>query len=375
MLSLKETKDMKEMKDSLQDYLLKVVDETDEDEDQGNDKKIKTYIIESNIDAPEKISHTPKNSIIKKTDNPNLKIIYLPEIRIKKGTEKQLIYLDSSDPRFWLLHTNVGSTKMRGFVNELVNRNNSQLDFAWFASNFLENKCDIGIGEGFGLKYQNSFLNGSDLVDDGPIRRFSMLFWGGKPQDVLGGLKTNPGLVSGVNLSRVKRLFKTEDGYVKENISREGQFTLTKGDSIDSHFLAVDNVKMKYESIINTIENDYRINFTTSEQGYSIKGTYSVIKLERKIENFKLFLDHILSGNKPFRIIGLPSEITSDFANVFAIDLHTNHKFNMEITPNAIRVYLYKDSCGNVLTRLMTNLQQYYDSQIKLMVNGNEQLI
>ncbi len=39
MLSLKETKDMKEMKDSLQDYLLKVVDEADEDEDKGMIKK------------------------------------------------------------------------------------------------------------------------------------------------------------------------------------------------------------------------------------------------------------------------------------------------------------------------------------------------
>ncbi len=193
MLSLKETKDMKEMKDSLQDYLLKVVDEADEDEDQGNDKKIKTYIIESNIDAPEKISYTPKNTVIKKTDNPNLKIIYLPEIHLKKSrTEKQLIYLDSSDPRFWLLHTNVGSTRMRGFVNELVIRNNSQLDFAWFASNFLENKCDIGIGEGFGLKYQNSFLNGSDLMEDGPIRRFSMLFWGGKTSGCIGGFENKP---------------------------------------------------------------------------------------------------------------------------------------------------------------------------------------
>ncbi len=376
MSSLKETKDMKEMKEGLQNYLLKIVDGDQENEDQGNDKKIKTYIIESNISSPGSISHIPKYSVIKTTDNPNLKIIHLPDNRLKKGhTEKQLIYLDSSDPRFWLLHTNIGSTKMHAFVNEFVLANNSQLDFSWFASNFLENKCAIGQGEGFGLKYENSFLNGTDFLDEGPLRRFSMLFWGGRPKDVLDGLKTNPGLVSGVSLSRVKRIFRTDDGYVKENISRDGQFTLTKGDSIDSHLLAVDNVKMQYESIIQTIENDYRINFTTTENGYNINGTYSVIKLERKIDNFKIFLDHLLSGNQPFRILGLPNTVTKDFASVFAIDLHTNHKFNMEITPNAIRIYLYKNSCGNVLTRLMTNLQQFYDSQIKLMGSDNEQLI
>ena len=367
---------MKEMKEDLQNYLLKIVDEDQENEEQGNDKKIKTYIIESNISSPSNVSHIPKYSVIKTTDNPNLKIIHLPDIQPKKGrSEKQLIYLDSSDPRFWLLHTNIGSKRMQYFVNEFVLENNSQLDFSWFASNFLENKCAIGKGEGFGLKYENSFLNGSDFLDEGPIRRFSMLFWGGRPKDVLDGLKTNPGLVSGVSLSRVKRIFRTEDGYVKENISRDGQFTLTKGDSIDSHLLAVDNVKMQYESIIQTIENDYRINYTSTENGYNVKGTYSVIKLEKRIDNFKIFLDHLLSGNQPFRIFGLPNKVTKDFASVFAIDLHTNHKFNMEISPNSIRIYLYKNSCGNVLTRLMTNLQQFYDSQITLRGSDNEQLI
>ena len=376
MSTLKESKDMMEMKDSLQNYLLKVVDNEEESEEQNNDKKIKTYIIESNISDPEKVAHFPKYSAIKSTDNKNLNIIHLPDIQLKRGhREKQLIYLDSSDPRFWLLHTNIGSKKMQTFVNEFILTNNSQLDFSWFASNFLENDCSIGRGEGFGLKYQNSFLSDGNPVDEEPLRRFSMLFWGGRPNDVLNGLKGNEGLVSGVSLSRVKQIFTTEDGYVKENISRDGKFTLTKGNSIDSHLLAVDKVKMQYESIIQTIENDYRINFTNTENGYSLKGTYSVIRLKKKIDNLDIFLDHLLSGNKPFRIFGLRNTVTSNFVSVFAIDLHTNHKFNMEITPESIRVYLYKNSCGNVLTRLMTNLQQFYDSQILLMGCDDEQLI
>jgi hypothetical protein len=269
----------------------------------------------------------------------------------------------------------MGSNKMQAFVNELVLANNSQLDFSWFASNFLENECAIGQGEGFGLKYENTFLASTVFLDDGPLRRFSMLFWGGKPTDVLVGLKSNPGLVSGVSLSRVKQIFRTDAGYVKESISRDGRFTLTKGDSFDSHLLAVDKVKEKYEKIIKTIENDYRINFVKTDKGYTLDGTYSVIKLNKKIDNFELFLKHFLSGTNPFRIFGLPNDVTDKFANVFAIDLHTNHKFNMEVTRDSIRIYLYKNSCGNVLTRLMANLQQFYDSQITLMGCDNEQLI
>jgi hypothetical protein len=123
------------------------------------------------------------------------------------------------------------------------------------------------------------------------------------------------------------------------------------------------------------LENDYRINISSKENGYGIKGTYSVIKFKKKIENIEFFLDHLLSGNQPFRIFGLPNNVTKNFASVFALDLHTNHKFNMEVSEDAIRIYLYKNSCGNVLTRLMTNLQQFYDSQITLMGCNDEQLI
>lgn len=372
MSTLKESKDMKEMKEGLQNYLLKVVDEDQEDEEKGNDKKIKTYILESNISSAENITHFPKYAKIKSTDNPNLKIFYLG---FRHQLESEIAYLDSSDSRFWLLHSSTGSKNIQQFVNELVLANNSQLDFAWFASNFLENKCAIGIGEGFGLKYENSFIENGNSIDENTLRRFSMLFWGGRPTDVLTGLKNNPGLVSGVNLSRMKQIFKTDDGYVKESISRDGKFTLTKGDSIDSHLLAVDTIKNRYSQVIQTLERDYRINISNKENGYNVKGTYSVIILQKKIENVELFLNHFISGNQPFRIFGLPKVVTKNFASIFAIDLHTYHKFNMEITQDSIRVYLYKNSCGNLLTRLMTNLQQYYDSQTKLMGCDDEQLI
>jgi hypothetical protein len=173
MLSLKETRDMKEMKEGFQNYLLKIVDEDQEDEDRGNDKKIKTYIIESNISSPEKIASLPKYSVIKSTDNPCLNLINLS---FSHQIDTELVYLDSSDSRFWLLHTTGGSKHIHQFVNDLVSINNSQLDYAWFASNFLENKCAIGTGEGFGLKYENTFLENSDSVNDSALRRFSMLF-------------------------------------------------------------------------------------------------------------------------------------------------------------------------------------------------------
>jgi len=360
---------MKEMRDALQDYLGKIVEEESEEE-KKNDKKIKTYIIESNITDPRRISKYPSNAQIKSTEDKNLFLIDIPH-----QLGHQTIYLDSSDPRFWLLHTGSASGEVHDFIFKLVTENKSQLDYSWFSSNFLENKCGIGTGEGFGLKYENSFLKDSEELENGHLRKFSMLFWGGKPTEVLDGLKTNENLVSGVSLSRIKRIFKTEDGFVKESVSREGKFTLTKGDSINSHFLAVDKIKTKYADIISRIENDYRINYTPTEVGFKINGTYALIELKKPIEDLALFVERLLSCTHPFRVFGIPEFIDKDFVKISAVDLHTYDRFNMEISSNFIRIFLYKKSCGNVLTRLMTNLQQYYDSQIKLTGCDDEQLL
>lgn len=367
---LKEVKNTKEMKDTLQDYLQKINEEEPDEEEKKNNKKIKTYIIESNIDAPLKIKHLPMGAGLIKTEASNLTLVRIPH-----NYGHDLIYVDSSDKRFWLLHTGCESSRIGEFINELVTTNKSQLDFSWFSSNFLEKKCNIGTGEGFGLKYENSFLEGEAESRENYLRSFSMLFWGGKPSEVLVGLKNNENLVSGVTLSRVKQIFRTEAGYVKESISREGKFTLTKGDSFDSHLLAVDKVKTMYASVISTLEEDYRINYSPTETGYHIRGTYSLIELKKPIENMHKFVEKMFACTQPFRIFGIPQFVEENFVKIAAVDLHTYDKFNLEITPDYIRIFLHDRSCANVVTRLMTNLQHYYDSQIKLIGCDNDQLI
>ncbi len=369
MSGLAEVKNMKEMRESLQDYLLKTTDE-EEEEEKKNDKKIKTYIIESNIRHPKEIPTLPNKAQLSETSDQNLVLMKIPT-----NLGYETIYFDASDPRFWLAHTTSESGEVADFINKLVTHNHSFLDYSWFSSNFLERKCDIGYGAGFGLKFENSFLKNGDDQDEKYLKRFSMLFWGGRPSEVLTGLKNNPGLVSGVTLSRVKRVLKTEAGYVKETIYHNGKFTLTKGDSIDSHFLAIDQVKNKYADLINRIEKDYRINYKKTDAGFKVEGTYSLIRFQKRIEDLNLFLKNFVSCTKPFRLFGIPQFVDKDFVKISAVDLHTYDKFNMEISPDYIRVFLYKQSCGNILTRLMTNLQHFYDSQIELVGCDDEQLI
>lgn len=360
---------MKEMKDTLQAYLLKT-ENLPEDDEKGNEKKIKTYIIESNISDPGKIKKTPKNTHFSKTEDPKLFQISVPS-----DHQTEMLYFDCSDPRFWLVHSAGKSDTIKNFIKEIVTSNRSYLDYSWYSSNFLENNCKIGHGTGFGIRYENSFLKNETEVDEKYLRRFSMLFWGGRPSDVLVGLKSNSELVSGVTLSSVRRILKTEAGFVKESIGHKGTFLLTKGDSIDSHLLAVDNVKNEYSNLISNIEQNYRINYLQTDSGVKVNGTYSLIKFGKRIEDLDFFLKNFVSCTNPFRLFGLPQFVDKDFVKVSAVDLHNYHKFNMELTPDYIRIFLYPGGCGNVIARLMTNLQHYYDSQVKLIGCDDEQLI
>ncbi|VVB54964.1 Uncharacterised protein [uncultured archaeon] len=364
--------DMRSMKESLQAYLSKTpAEEDDEEEEKGNDNKVKTYIVESNIDDPRRIEYWPLESKLNGTTDSNLWTVNIPT----NSSDDLFLFLDTTDPRFWLFHTYGKSKPVQDFIDKLITQDRSKLDYSWFASNFLENRCNIGVGTGFGLKYFNSFLENTEEIEEKGLHRFSMLFWGQQPSQVLAGLKGNQVLVSGVALSRIKRIFKTQDGYVKENIHSNGQFTLTKGDSIDSHFLAVDKVKNQYSQLIEKIENNYRIQYQSTDSGFRIKGTYVVIEFTKKIENMGLFIKNFLSCTQPFRLFGIPRIESETFVKVAAVDLHTYDKFNMEITPESIRLFLDQESCGNVITRLMTNLQHYYDSQIVIKGCNDEQIL
>lgn len=371
MAPLRDARNLKEMAEGLQAYLLKVTEEEGEEtaEERKNDRKIKTYLIESNIQSPEGLADLPMSASLTKTEDPRLMLLRIPHRH-----DQDLCYVDSSNPRFWSLHTNAESGLMDAFVEQMISRSKSHLDNAWFSSDFLEGKCNLGVGEGFGLRYQNTFANEVEGIEEKRLRSFSMLFWGGNPKDVLERLRSTANLASGVTLSRVKQVFRTEHGYVKENISGDGKFTLTKGNSFESHLLLLDKIKASYQQLISKLESEYRIRHETTDYGLKVRGTYCTIRLGREIEDLEKFLDELAGCTLPFRIFGMCDFVDREFAKVAAVDLHTSHKFNMEVAPTFIRVFLSQESCGNVVTRLLANLQQFYDSQTQLIGYDNERI-
>lgn len=345
---------------------------SEEQEDEFKiDRRPKSYIIESNIGKDVNINkNIPLNVSINDTDDSLLKIF-----KIESEVEHCLFYLDMSDPRFWFLHSVDSSSITDRLIGHLVNYNPSFLDFPWFSSDNLEKISKLGKETGFNLKFDNKFIKKTDESYDNKLQQISMRFWGGHSIKVIQNLKQDNNLKQGIALSALGLKYKTDAGFIKTNISSKGKFVAMKGDSVESYFNLINKVKENYKFLLTNIEENYRINYEHKENGFKLSGGYTIIEFKRKIENIEDFTNILTSCSQPFRLWGIWNLIEKNYIKINGIDLHTNHKINMELTPDWMRIFLPKESCGNVIARLFTNLQNHFDSQIKLRGNDDGKIM
>lgn len=337
-----------------------------EDEDLDFRKKLKTYVIESNI--PEVTASSIKGFFqVADTEDTSLKIL-----KANLSVNNQLrFYLDVSDKRFWKLHSLYDSTITEDIIKKMVEQNYSKLDFLWLSSNLLEKYVELGKQTGFGVKFKNKFSINKDEED---IQDISMRFWGGGARDVIRDLRENDRLVKGISLSSIGINHSVQGGFTKENITNSGKFTVIKGNSIDSHFGIVEKIKQNYSEKISLIENQ-RISIEKNGVGLTFKGASLFIDFSKPLEDVPRFTERLISATTPFRLAGTKEILTKDHVRVFVLDLHSNDLLTLEITPNWIGIALGHNSCGNVVMRLLTNIQTHLTSQVKLMSGENERII
>lgn len=327
---------------------------------------LKTYIIESNT-SPQKIrnslDYAGYTTSIQETEE---KTLFTLQVANKKNIDKKEqkpinFYLDAFDPRFWLLHTTGKSTTTDAIIKRTINMLANGLDHPWFTRTFLEQTAEKSIFRGLSIRYDDIFIRD----EESPIKQLSMKLWGTAASEVLQTLKNNPKLSHSISISGVGIRRSYDDNFVIDDINYWGKFT-AKGTSIDGHLQILSELKSKYSATLHFIEEEFCIERTFTGAGYSFKGHPMTITLSKDIENLEGFTDELTSSKKPFRIWGIKNILDKDFIKVVGIDLHHKDKLGLEITPNWIRVYLDKGACGNTVMRLLTYIQQYYDSEAKL---------
>lgn len=288
------------------------------------------------------------------------------EIRLKH--ERLVVYVDFTNPRYWLLHSMASSNAMDRLVKKFVSRGPA-VDRAWLPADMLERVSRMGSFRGLGLDYDRSVIPDVDFDSSrAPVEVLKMQLWGNKASDILRILRQESAFPHATTLSKVKVKFQVEghsDGdFCLDDIKYDGKVT-ARGTSFQSHIALVSHIYEMYAKRIRHLEERYALRPFERDGCLSLHGEPINFLFDPPIMNLEIFCESVFSCGPPFRLWGVPVRLSEDFYRVQAVDLHAGNPLQFEIAPDFLRLYLPAGSCGNTVLRLYTNLQHHYDSLIR----------
>jgi hypothetical protein len=345
---------------------------------------VKTYLVESHL--PEDVSVTDLEAFIN-----NLSTTRLPRnrrIRIKQSADRTLywltatvnrepvtIYLDVSNPRFWLLHSANRSISLDWLLDRLIKDQNT-LDRGWLWPELLERLSTRGVFRGLGLDYDRRVIPDIDFESPESVEYLKLQLWGMQASQVFRVLRE--AFPQATTLSKVKVkhwLSQDTDGeFAIDDIKYDGKIT-TRGTSFQSHLELTSDLFREYANTIRRIESDYALMWPSDSGRITISGQALSFRFSAPIHDLDQFCEHVFSSSLPFRLWGTPTKLRDDFYRVAAVDLHAGCRLSFEIAPEYMRLYLPTNSCGNTIVRLYTNLKHHYDPRMRAASADGESIL
>jgi len=319
-------------------------------------KYLKALPIESNIQLENvKID---KNIEFLPTSEKSIKILKLT--RFSKITYS---YLDMLDKRYWILYSLDNSLDIKKDIKNLIQQNNSHLDYTWFSSTSLM-KLSSGYSKTrFSMKFLNLFRN-----ENIPMKRLSLQLSAEDASDIVENLITNPFIGKGACFSNIEVLLSYNQGdFIKTRLSMDGSINISRGNSINDVLEFQKKViQGHYKPIVEKIEQEFSTEYISTNNGIEIKGDILSIKLSSKLENLEFFTNNLLKGTNPFRFLGFVNKIDDEHYMVDVLDLHNFGHFDIEVFPDELLINLPKGTCGNSIMRLFTLCQGTIDPSARL---------
>lgn len=297
-------------------------------------------------------------------------------------------FLDLQHPRFQLMHSIDNSSRTDQTFRQLTEGNVAGFDHLWMPREFLRD-TQRGQLTGFKFRYRTAIAGAEaverEVVDSGTGEIISG--WRGKSkfrmevaedataEEEYSSLMKLPVFQGRKALEQVQ--FRSIDAdqpgdYIVSGIYSYGK-VIGKGTSIGGHFLTLDSVIDAYQRVISRIEEEFSLGWVSESGGHVLRGDPFLFRFPDDVEivDLNAFTASLFNGTQPFRLFGVPHSVRERRIDVEAIDLHTGDPLSIELTPEWMRVYLPRGSCGNIVARLFTNFQHAMSSEIKLSV-GDE---
>lgn len=331
--------------------------DSEEDETRGRLRELKAYMLESDRPLHSNFVIDAERYEIIDTGLEKMKILRV----LGNGTFHEF-FLDVADSRFYVLHTNERSDDASKIVSQLVRSRDQMLDYAWFHSELLKGilKKAGNAFRGFGVSYSNKFATPDD-------EDYLSLSVKGTPAGSMWDAiesKTDTRKRMALNSISVMRgqPHKLYD-FVQDDIANNGYFAVKRGKSVQDHLDLVKVCRGEYRQAIEGVES-LRIRVRNENGASWFEGHTFDFVFPSPMQDIGAFVEQVFNSSTPFRLWGIREKVDEDHMRVMAVDLHVGHPADFEISRNVMRVYLYKESCGNIILRLLTNLQTHYDSRI-----------
>ena len=348
------------------DYLGSMMVQPEEEEEEtygearGGPRLLKTYMMEANRGFP-----TNKEILDVTVDIQDTGLQGITVLTLRHEGKNARFFVDQSDRRFWLLHTNALADEAKWLFERLVFSPKGTFDKIWLPKKMVQELAEMPRNEfrGFGLDYVDYF--GLEQSTERSLEELSMHAYGKSSMVAKGALEKEPKLQNSIATSMIRVRRGDREEYVIDELSYDGRFSARGGNSIDAYVSLIDITTKKYRNLIENIERN-SLGIKEVEGRTLIKGRAFDFNFEREIPDTSKFVSILANSKQPFRIWGLKNKLANDVYQVFGVDLHTGDSIDLEVSSNLMRIYLPENSCGNTILRLYTNLQHYFDSNVKL---------
>jgi hypothetical protein len=281
------------------------------------------------------------------------------------GKERLEAHIDFTNPRYWLVHS-ISDADALDWLTARWTDNAPEVDRAWFPISLLSNFQQLGHLTGVSLFFDGSNLRlKRDAAQERVNESLKMRFSGTQAEKVLRTVQSEgSGCEHQAALSSVRLKGGNDATKLSSEIRHDGRIT-ARGNSFAEHIFIVTSVLRAYRELIRLLEDEFALRTKIADDAVTIAGRPVCIKLPVPILDVKQFCDGVFSCMAPFRLFGIPIQITDKYYYVQAIDMHSSGLLRFEVLPDLIRVYLLNGTCGNAVLRFITNLQHSLDARIE----------